>query len=85
MRVFELFDADPLELVQAKLRQKPSLEAGQRHLTADQYADAMTCFTKALVALPNDVTTRYYLKKTSQYLLDGRPAGDDGVLRVGKE
>ncbi len=83
--LYEVFDADPPAHVVTKLRVKPILETGQGHFAAGEYAAAIKCFTDALMALPDDVTTRYYLKTASEFLLEGRSGPCEHVLFVGKE
>ena len=71
--IYEVYDADPEELLKRKLDTKELFEKGQRHYFTMEFASAVKCFTDVLTLLPDDMTTRHYLQRSSQYLLEGVP------------
>ena len=71
--IYEVYDADPEDLLKRKLDTKALFEKGQQHYFTREFATAVKCFTDVLTSLPDDVTTRYYLLRSSKYLLEGVP------------
>ncbi len=72
LRLYEVYDADPPDLADTKLRMDPRYEDGRQHFASGDYASAVKCFTDVLMALPHDLATRQYLKIAAQYLLERR-------------
>jgi CheY-like chemotaxis protein/class 3 adenylate cyclase len=77
--IHEVFSADPPDLVRRKQETLPILKRGQEHYYAGRFGDAVKCFTDVLADLPDDVTTKLYLQRSSGYLLEGAPEGWLGV------
>ncbi len=77
--IYEVFDSDPSDLFVHKLNAKPVFEKGQQHYFAKEFADASKCFIDVLTELPEDLTTKHYLKRSSKYLLEGVPDDWQGI------
>ncbi|MBT8351693.1 MAG: hypothetical protein KJO26_10740, partial [Deltaproteobacteria bacterium] len=58
---------------------------GQQHYFAKEFAAAVKCFTDVLTVLPDDVTTRHYLQRSSTYLLEGVPNDWQGIWTMDKK
>ena len=71
--IYEVFDADPPELAERKLKIKTLFATGQHHYFAREFADAVKCFADVLSVLPDDLTTKQYLKRSAKCLLNGVP------------
>jgi len=69
--IYEAFSKDPAELFERKLKTKPLFEKGQQHYFAQEFANAVKCFTDVLMLLPDDLTTKHYLERSSKLLLHG--------------
>lgn len=62
--LFEIFDADPPEMREAKLRTKPDFERGVSQFMAQQFGDASESFQSVLEQYPEDQASRYYYKRS---------------------
>jgi len=83
--IYEVFDADPEDLLKRKLDTKVLFEKGQQHYFAREFAAAVKCFTDVLTLLPDDVTTRHYLQQSSTCLLEGVPDDWQGIWKMDKK
>ena len=83
--IYEVFDADPEDLFGRKLKMKPIFEKGQQHYFAKEFADALKCFTDVLMVLPEDLTTKHYLKRSSKFLLEGVPDDWQGIRTMAQK
>jgi two-component system sensor histidine kinase ChiS len=79
--IYEIFNVDQEKLFEQKLKTKSLLEKGQQHYFAQEFAYAVKCFTDVLMLLPEDLTTKHYLERSSRLLLDG-VAGDWENIRI---
>ena len=82
MGVYEEFSTDPEDLFERKLKTKSILESGQKHYFAREFGAAVKCFTDVLMILPEDLTTKYYLERSSKFLLQGVPADWQGICEI---
>ena len=82
---YAVFDADPEDLFGRKLKMKPVFEKGQQHYFAREFADALKCFTDVLMVLPEDLTTKHYLKRSSKFLLEGVPDDWQGIRTMAQK
>jgi len=82
--IYEVYDADPEDLLKRKLDTKVLFEKGQQHYFAREFAEAVKCFTDVLTLLPDDVTTRHYLQRSSACLLEGVPDDWQGIWNMDK-
>lgn len=69
--VYEVIDADPLELQARKQRVCIDFEAGQRAVVKGALPEAISAFARVLHVLPEDLTTRHWLERASRRLLQG--------------
>ncbi len=83
--IYEVYDADPEDLLKRKLDTKVLFEKGQQHYFAREFAAAVKCFTDVLTVLPDDVTTRHYLQRSSTCLLEGVPDDWQGIRNMDKK
>jgi len=83
--IYEVYDADPEDLLKRKLDTKVIFEKGQQHYFAREFAAAVKCFTDVLTVLPDDVTTRHYLQRSSTCLLEGVPDDWQGIRTMDKK
>jgi len=73
LSIYDIYGADPEELVLKKSRTATLFEKGQQHYFEQEFAEAVKCFTDVLMELPEDKTTRKYLQRSSTNLLEGVP------------
>ncbi len=82
--IYEVYDADPGDLLKRKLDTKVIFEKGQQHYFAKEFAAAVKCFNDVLTLLPDDMTTRHYFQRSSTYLLEGVPDDWQGIRTMDK-
>ena len=85
LAIYEVFDADPDDLLESKLNTKTLFVEGQQYYSAWEFADAVLCFTEVLRVLPDDATTRHYLQRASTCLLEGVPDDWQGIRTMDKK
>jgi len=85
LSIYEVFDADPKELLQRKLETASIFEKGQHYYTAREFAEAAKCFIDVLTAIPEDLTVKLYLQRASQCLLEGVPEDWESIQRMEKK
>jgi two-component system, sensor histidine kinase ChiS len=83
--IYEVYDADPEDLLKRKSDTNVLFEKGQQHYFAREFAAAVKCFTDVLTVLPDDVTTRHYLQRSSTCLLEGIPDDWQGIWNMDKK
>jgi class 3 adenylate cyclase len=83
--IYEVYDADPEDLLKRKLDTKVIFEKGQQHYFAKEFSAAVKYFNDVLTLLPDDVTTRHYLQRSSKYLLEGVPDDWQGIRTMDKK
>ena len=71
--IYEVFDADPDDLLERKLQIQTVFAQGQQHYFDREFADAVECFTDVLTVLPEDRTVKQYLERSAKCLLEGVP------------
>ncbi|MFQ5630159.1 MAG: ATP-binding protein, partial [bacterium] len=77
--VFEIFDGDPERTIDLKLKTKADFERGLAFYLAKEFAEASVCFNKVLQKNPEDKTTKLYLERSAQFMVQGVPDGWEGV------
>jgi hypothetical protein len=75
--LYEVLDADTPERRAAKRRSQPDFEAGLSRYDALDFAGAIDCFERALVAAPSDSVAQLMLERA------GRFAGEPGASAHG--
>jgi len=71
--IYEIFSADPADLLEKKSQTLSVFEKGQQYYFAKSFAKALKCFTDVLETLPDDLTTKHYLERSAKLLLEGAP------------
>ena len=85
LKVYEIFNTDPEDLIDKKLRTSTLFSEGQMHYYSKNFREAVKCFTDVLTILPNDVSTRQYIKEASKYLYEGVPENWDGIRNMSEK
>jgi class 3 adenylate cyclase/streptogramin lyase len=83
--IYEIFDADPEDLFEKKLKMMPEYEEGQRLYFAKDFAGAITRFKRVLEVIPDDLTTQIYFERAEKFLQEGVPDDWDGVQKMDKK
>lgn len=76
---FEIFDGDQKKSKDLKLQTKVDFEQGLLHYSARDFAEASVSFNKVLKVHPEDKTAKLYLERCAQFMVQGVPAGWEGV------
>ncbi|MDX1961446.1 MAG: AAA family ATPase [Leptospiraceae bacterium] len=66
--LYELFQADPEELLQKKLKLKEKFESGLKHFYSKNFKDAITFFEECLEILSEDTPSKRFLEYSNEYL-----------------
>jgi class 3 adenylate cyclase len=69
--VFEIFDGDPGELIELKLKTRPDFEKGLRHYHNQEFREAITYFNNVLELNPEDKAAQVYLRQATHCLWIG--------------
>jgi two-component system sensor histidine kinase ChiS len=77
--VFEIFDGDPAEIVDLKLRTQTDFEKGLLHYHSREFIEARAHFEQVLIDNPNDKAAQLYLKRTIHFIEYGVPPDWEGV------
>jgi two-component system sensor histidine kinase ChiS len=85
IRIYEIFDADPEDLIARKLQTQSNFETGQQHYFAKEFADAAKLFKQVLGVIPDDQTAQLYLKHSAKFMVDGVPDDWQGVRTMDKK
>ncbi len=79
--VYEVFNADPDNLVERKLKTTSDFETGQQYYFDGAFAEAIGCFQNVLTINPEDTAVKLYLERATQFLVHGVPEGWQGIER----
>lgn len=85
IKIYEVFDADPKDLISRKLLTQSHFEKGQRYYFAKEFADAAKCFKNVLDVIPADQSARLYLKRSAKFLVEGVPSDWQGVRTLNEK
>lgn len=77
--LFEVFNADPPELIAAKIKAKPFFDEAIELYFKQQFTDAVKRFQECLQVLPYDKTIQIYVKRCLFYQINPPPADWDGI------
>jgi two-component system sensor histidine kinase ChiS len=77
--VFEVFEGDPEEIVQLKMRTRMEFETGLSLYHSKRFAEATEMFQTVLHHNSQDKTAQLYLERATRYLKDGVLADWSGV------
>lgn len=80
--VFEIFDGDPPEMVELKLKTQPDFERGLLHYHSQEFARAKGYFEEVVAKNPQDKAAYLYLKRTRDYLQYGVPVDWQGIEAI---
>ena len=77
--VHEVFDGDPLEVIQLKEQTKDDFEQGLCLYYDRKFSEASVKFNQVLEKHPEDRAARIYLKRSANYMVNGVPEDWTGV------
>jgi signal transduction histidine kinase/ligand-binding sensor domain-containing protein/class 3 adenylate cyclase/ActR/RegA family two-component response regulator len=77
--VFEIYNGDPEQMIELKLKTKGDFEQGLQRYFAKDFAEATVCFKNALKANPEDKAANLYLQRSAQFVVKGVPEDWEGV------
>jgi two-component system sensor histidine kinase ChiS len=77
--VFEIFNGDPENIIELKLRTRTNFEKGQLFYHSQEFAKAKTYFEQVLEESPVDIAAQLYLKRVSHFLTYGAPVDWEGI------
>jgi two-component system sensor histidine kinase ChiS len=77
--VFEIFDGDPEQQAELKLKTKSDFNEGLMRYFAKEFEVAAGSFKKVLSMNPDDKTAQLYLQRSTQYIKQGVPDGWQGI------
>jgi two-component system sensor histidine kinase ChiS len=78
--IFDVFDGDPPEILELKLRTRSEFEEGLNLYHHKKFGEAQQLFKLVLQHNPHDKATRLYLEQSAHYLTYGVPDNWNGVL-----
>ena len=76
---FEIFDGEPVQTVQLKMKTKSDFEIGLQHYFAKEFEVAAPLFKKILNINPEDKAAKLYLEHAAQFMVQGVPDDWQGV------
>ncbi|MGD9122152.1 MAG: response regulator [Desulfobacterales bacterium] len=77
--VHEVFDGDPLEVIELKEKTKDDFEQGLCLYYDRKFSEASVKFNQVLEKHPEDRAARIYLKRSANYMVNGVPDDWTGV------
>lgn len=77
--VFEIYDGDPEQVIDLKLKTKSDFELGLDFYFKRDFADSVGLFKKVLDVNPEDKTARLYLERSAQFVVQGVPDDWQGI------
>ena len=77
--MFEIFDGDPLEIMQLKLDTQTDFEKGLLHYHSQEFTEAKAHFEQVLNCNPDDKAAQLYLKRAIHFMAYGVPPDWEGV------
>ncbi len=83
--VFEIFDGDPAEIVELKLKTHPAFKKGLIHYHRRRFTEAKAHFEEVLRHNPKDQVGRLYLKRATHFIKYGTPPNRAGIEKLVKK
>ena len=80
--LFEIYDGDPAEIIELKLKTKADFEEGLHLYFAKEFAEAAPRFKNVLKTNSDDKTAKLYLERSAQFMVQGVPEEWEGVEAV---
>ncbi len=77
--VFEVFDADPPDIIDLKLKTQTDFEKGMLHYHSQEFAEARRHFEEVVKVNSADKAARLYLKRAAHFMEHGVPPDWEGV------
>ena len=77
--VYEIYDGDPEEVIELKIKTKSDFEQGLSNYFAKEFADAVGLFKKIINVNPSDKTAQLYLERSAQFVVQGVPQDWQGI------
>lgn len=77
--VYEIYDGDPEEVVEIKLKTTPHFEQGLCYYFDKEFAEAAVMFKNVLKDNPTDKTAKLYLERSAHFMVHGAPEGWQGI------
>ncbi len=80
--IFEIFDCDPAELMEAKSKTRKDFELGISHYQDKKFSKAVECFKRVLEEHPGDRAALLYVQRCENFKMHGVPDEWDGVTAI---
>jgi len=77
--VFEIYDGDPEQTIEFKLKTKVDFEQGLVYYFDRKFTEASVCFKNVLEKNGADKTAKLYLERSAQFMVQGVPDDWEGV------
>ncbi len=85
IRIYEVFDTDPVELFEKKQHILSDFDNAQRLYFSRQFQQARLLFQNVRKVIPNDFTTQFYIERCEIFIKDGVPENWDGVWKMDRK
>ncbi len=82
IKIYEVFDSDPLELVQKKEQIKNDFEKAMECYRNRQFQEAIALLQACQKILPQDQVTSIFIKRCEKYLAEGTPENWDPISKL---
>jgi class 3 adenylate cyclase/HAMP domain-containing protein len=82
IEVYEIFDSDPENLIEMKLKTKDDFERGIRFFQKKMFAEALECFRRVVEINNGDKACLLYINRCEQMQQYGIPENWDGVTAI---
>jgi hypothetical protein len=83
--VFEIFDGDPEDFIELKLKTNNDFEKGLLFYHNREFAEAKLHFEQVLQQNPGDSAAQLYLKRTTYFLEYGTPPDWEGIEAINEK
>lgn len=77
--IYECFDGDPKEIAKLKKKTLAEFEKGLNYFFANEFPRASATFDKVLSKNPEDLVAKYFIAKSAEFTIAGKPKDWDVV------
>jgi class 3 adenylate cyclase len=82
IKIFEVFDADPTEVIEKKERMKPVFEQAIESYRNRRFQEAINSFRECQKILPQDSVLSILIKRCEKYLAEGVPENWEPISKL---